>query len=216
MHRFFRLIKTTFQHIWRNLWLAAMTTLIIVLASLSGHILIITQSLTTSLERVVTGKIDITLYLATDVSSDGARELQKKISALPVVKTVQVETADDVYARFLKRYEYEPATVKALKVVDTNPFGPVLRVTAASLGAYPLLQEALSDPALAADGVIERRSFDRRSSALERFARIARAVRLGVEGTVAFFVLFSLGFDRIFGYMESNYFHQVNRLKAED
>ena len=192
MSQFFRLIKAMFVHFWRNAWLSMITILIIFFASLALHLLFATSAIADATASFLRKKVDIALYLAPNLTVDDATKLQKKITTLNDVDTVVASTPDEVYTEFLKRYERESETVKALKSIDANPFGYVLKVTAKRLEDYPQLYAELSDPHFVPEGVIERKNFDDRSDALSRFSQLEHTVRLGMIGLVAFFALLSL------------------------
>ncbi len=192
MSQFLRLLKATFQHFWRNLWLSVITITIIFFASVAMHIFVASNSLAQATSSFLRQKIDIALYLVPSVTAPQAQKLQQTIAALPLVAEVRVSTPADVYADFLKRYEREAETMKAIRSIDSNPFGYVVRVTAKRLEDYPRLYDALSDPQVVPEGSVERKNFDDRSDALKRFTVVERSVRLGMLGVVAFFVLLSL------------------------
>ncbi len=192
MSKLLRIIKATAVHFRRNLWLSLITIVIMGFASFSGHLLMATRVLTTAAAELLTQKVDITLYLSPSATNEIAGELQKKIQAIERVASVQVESADEVYAAFLKRYEKENDTIKALRAVNANPFGAVIRVRGNTIGDYSKIFEQLNDPTLASEGVIARKSFDDRSDLLESFSRAERSIRWTVEGVLAFFLLLSL------------------------
>ncbi|GEM_PF-3827848 len=192
MSKLLRILTSTAVHFRRNLWLSIITIVIMGFASFAGHLLIATRVLTTAAAELLTQKVDITLYLSPQTSNETAAQLQKKIQRFPNVASVQVESADQVYATFLKRYEKENDTIKALRAINTNPFGSVIRVRGDTIGDYSKIFEELNDPTLAAEGVIARKSFDDRSDLLERFSHVERSIRWTVEGVLAFFLFLSL------------------------
>lgn len=168
------------------------TILIMGFASVSAHVLIGTRVLAASAAQLLTQKVDITVYLTPTSNTAAAEGVATKIKTIPGVASATVESAEEVYAAFQQRYAQESDTVKALKAINVNPFGPVVRVRGNAISDYPTIYAGLSDPAFAPEGVIQRTSFDNNADLLNRFSSMERTIRWSVEGVLAFFLLLSL------------------------
>ncbi len=150
---FFRLLKIAFQNFYRNIWLSLVTLTIIILALLSINILVILNIFTDFAIEQVKDKIDISIYLKSNVNEDQAYAIKSKIESIPEVKEIIYTTAEEALKNFKKRHENDLTLLESLDELENNPLGITFVVKAGDSNDY---QKILAQ--------IEGREFDEYSN----------------------------------------------------
>ena len=85
---FIRIIKFSFQDIYRNIWLSIVTITILILALFSINLLLAVRVISATAIGAVKDKIDVSLYLKPDSTEEEIMALKGQISNLIQVKEV--------------------------------------------------------------------------------------------------------------------------------
>ena len=152
-----RILKFSFQDILRNIWLSIVTILILILTLLSVNLLISVQTISTAAVNTVKDKIDISLYLQSDVSEDDVLALKAKIAVLENVKSVNYISQAQALNAFQLVHQGEPKVIEALQELENNPLTPSLVVEPKKTDDFDIL---ISELNRINDPIIESRNFD--------------------------------------------------------
>src|SRR3989339_408329 len=101
---FFRIVKFSFQEIFRNMSLSIMTVLILILMLLSINTLIIVKVLTDESITAVKNQIDVSIYFNPEATEDEITEIRDYVSAFPEVEQEIFLDRDQVFEEFKKNY----------------------------------------------------------------------------------------------------------------
>lgn len=138
-----RLIKFAWQDFWRNLWLSAVTILMIVLALLSVNTLILFNVATERIIAAVEQNIDIVVFLKPEVSTEQAQAIVADLEKNADAKEVHLVTAEQALQEFQLRFKDNPTVLATLKELDGNPLGARVTVQAKEPQLYPAILASL-------------------------------------------------------------------------
>lgn len=140
-----RIVKTGLVNFVRNAWLAiaamaVMTvTLTIVLFSL------ITNATFANTIAQITNKIDISVYLKDDISTNDRNKLVDGIKGLPNVKAVKYLSKDQALANYQKQNAGNEQLLSAISATD-NPLPATIQVKPRDLNRIQDIKDYLSKP----------------------------------------------------------------------
>ncbi|MFA5047600.1 MAG: permease-like cell division protein FtsX [Patescibacteria group bacterium] len=172
-----RSIVFALQSFWRNIWLSLATIFIISLALLSINFLVVINAISDSAVLAVKDRIDISIYLKTDVRESKIAEMKNNLQTLPQVKAVDYKTPADNLDSFKSRHLNDPNIQETLKELSGNPLGATLIVKAKELGDYPEILKAIDDPAYS--DLIEEKNYDDHQLVINRINSITNNVKKG-------------------------------------
>jgi len=144
------------------------------------------------LVQAVTGNVEVTVYLTDPVNDDIVAELMDTLQQLPAVDTVQFESKEEAYQRFVELFSNQQAVVEN---ADPDAIPASLRVKLADTSQYAQVTEALGcvtdeatgATACAAPGVRKVNDF---RELLDRLSTITDVLSYGI-GFVALVMLVS-------------------------
>lgn len=164
-----RIIKFSFQDIWRNIWLSVITITILILALFSVNMLLTVNVISNSAIEAVKEKIDVILYLKEDAKEEEAVALKIRISNLSQVKEVSYISKAEALKSFKAKHKDNPEILEALRELGKNPLTPSLVVKPQNADDYQALIDGLSG---IDDDIIESRNFDDHKSMLDKINSI--------------------------------------------
>lgn len=126
---FFRIVKFGFQDVTRNIWLSAVTVIILILALFSINMLLVVKVIGEAAIGAVKSKVDVSLYVKQDVEEKEILALKAQISNIEAVKDVRYISREEALEIFKKNYGNNSEVLSALRELGKNPLSPVLVVT---------------------------------------------------------------------------------------
>ncbi len=81
-------------------------------------------------------KVDMSIYLQTELPVEKVEEIKAQLSALDEVKSVEYVTAEQSLEDFKTRHKDDALILQSLQVVGANPFYPAFNVQAKTSGQY--------------------------------------------------------------------------------
>jgi len=184
-----RLFKFAVQDIGRNFGLSFMTVLILVLTILSVNALLSVQIITDKAVEMVKNQVNVSVYFNPDASANDVQKIQKYVLSFDEVVDARLESSDEVLASFRQRHNLSPDILSALSELDQNPFGPTMVIKTKEPSDYKKITQALNVPEY--KGIIEAKSFDEHSGAIDKIQNITSRAESFVLGLVVLFVIFS-------------------------
>jgi cell division transport system permease protein len=190
-----RIIKSAFQDMARNIGLSFMTILMLVLMLLSVNVLLAVDNVTKEAVRLVKDQVNVSLYFAADAGDKDIGEVRNYISEFPEVIDVKLLTREEVLSSFQNRHKASPEVQQALIELGANPFGPTMIIKTKEPGDYKKIFEAINVPEY--EHFIEAKSFDGNEEAISRIQNITNRVeRIGfglsaLFAVIAFFIIFN-------------------------
>lgn len=183
----FRVIKFSLQDLARNIWLSVITIIIIVLALLSVNLLLMVKVLGSAAVSAVKEKVDISLYLKSDVEESRILALKSQISSLDSVKEVTYISQQEAIASFRDKHKDNADILQALSELGRNPLSPSLVVTPKDTNNYEDLLVSLNK---IDDQLIESRNFDDHRAMLAKINNLTdKAYRVGLIISLLFILI---------------------------
>ncbi|MES2876246.1 MAG: permease-like cell division protein FtsX [Patescibacteria group bacterium] len=192
---FLRMCRYGVNNFSRNAWLtvaatAVMTiTLLIVFTTLAAR-----NTLVTTVDDIK-DKVDMSIYLKTDVGDDEVKKIQSELRSLETVTAVSYISPEDARGSFAEQNSKNPEALSALNEA-TNKFSGTLRVKLVDINDTRELANFVKTNETVKDNIDPSRepSFaGERKNAIEGIAKgVVFADRVGIIATVVFVVISSL------------------------
>src|SRR3990167_9359470 len=168
---FFRVIKFSFQDLWRNIWLSAVTIVILFLGLLSVNLLLVVKVLGSTAVRAIKEKIDISLYLKPEADESRILALKSQISLVSQVKEVNYISKQTALETFRNKHKDNQEILQALAELGKNPLSPSLVIRPKDVDNYEELIAALNG---FDDEIIESRNFDDHQAILMKINNLTK------------------------------------------
>ncbi|PIZ96395.1 MAG: hypothetical protein COX80_01400 [Candidatus Magasanikbacteria bacterium CG_4_10_14_0_2_um_filter_33_14] len=172
---FFRIVKFSFQEIFRNMSLSIMTVLILILMLLSINTLIIVKVLTDESITAVKNQIDVSIYFNPEATEDEITEIRDYVSAFPEVEQENFLDRDQVFEEFKKNYFDNDDVLSSLNELVDNPLGPTLIIKTRDPKDYEKIIKALTVPEY--ENIIEAKTFGDTQTAINKIHAITTNVQ---------------------------------------
>lgn len=185
----YRIIKFSFQDIFRNIWLTIVTITILLIALFSINILLTVRLISDNAVAAIREKIDISLYLKPETVESEIIALKNKISTSPKVREVVYTSKQSAIDSFRAKYENDPTVLAALKELGRNPLSPSLTVIPKNFEESNLV---INDLKMLDSSIIESRDFSDNTSILNKISSITKRVNEVGLGIILIFALTSL------------------------
>ncbi len=185
----FRIIKFSFQDIFRNIWLTIITVTILVVALFSVNMLITIRLISDNAVLAVKEKINISLYIKADTPESEIIALKNKISGFDKVREVNYISKQTALDSFRDKYKNNQSVLVALKELGRNPLSPSLTISPKDFNNSNLLINELK---MLDNQIIESRDFSDNTIILEKINNITKRVNEVGLIIIALFILTSL------------------------
>lgn len=189
MLSFFRIIKFSFQDIFRNIWLSIVTITILILALFSINMLFTVKLVSQNAVVAIKNKINISLYFKADASEVMVLDVRQKVEAMPDVKEAVFISKNQALDNFRNNNKNNPEILNALKELGKNPLSPSLIITPRDFDNSAALITSLK---MLESDAIESRDFSDNSSILEKINFITSRINEVGMFLIIIFVLTSL------------------------
>jgi cell division transport system permease protein len=130
--------------------------------------------------RLLTEKVDVTVYFTTDAPEAEILTMQSTLQALPEVAYVGYVSRDQALADFRERHKNDQLTLSALDELGDNPLGASLEVRAKETSQYQTIAnylEAQQKAETPDSAIIDRVNFYQNKTAIDRLTNIIETSR---------------------------------------
>ncbi len=138
-----RIIKSGWLDFRRNSGLSLATVFIMVMAISLVTSLFLLQKTTDYLVTSLSEKVDMAVYFGEEPSTDEIDTIQKELSGLPEVKSLQYISKEEALARFITRHQGEEVIMESLQEVGGNPLLSSLNIKAFEATQYASISSFL-------------------------------------------------------------------------
>lgn len=190
-----RILRFSFQDIFRNISLSFMTVLILILMLLSTNTLLVVRVLTTKAIESINEQLDISVHFVPDADSEQVVELQNYLSSFPEVSSVSYFDSEAVLQQFKDSNQHKPELLESLEVLDENPFGASIVVKAINPEDYSKVISALDVPEY--EALILEKDFSDTEFGIQKIHEITSQVEkftiilTAIFAVIAFIVIFN-------------------------
>jgi len=187
--KFKRVLKSGFFNFWRSGYVSFASMMVMVVTlSVIGSVIFVSAILNITMEEL-RSKVDVNVYFVTTAPESDILSLQKKIEALPEVKTVEYTDRDQALANFKLQHENDQITLQALDELGDNPLGAALNIKAKEPSQYEGIANFLNEEnILSSDGrkIIDKINYFENRMAIDKLSRIiGSAESLGLVVSLA-------------------------------
>lgn len=121
---FIRILNNGFLNYWRNFWLSAAATAIMVTTLFILSTLLILNALADVSLKTVQEKVDVSIYFKPQVSENLIFQIQKQVELLPQVKSILYIPPVTARDRFKQLHKDEPLLIESVEQFSEtdNPF----------------------------------------------------------------------------------------------
>lgn len=187
---FIRIVKTGIVNFWRNFWLSAAATsvMIVTLVILSSLLLlfIITNYSVTSIKE----KVDISAYFKVGTNESQVINIKKQLETDPRVKEVKYVSAEEALAAFRDKHQNDELITGSLDELSDNPLPPTLQIKASTLEDYDAINELLKSENY--NGLIDSVNFEDNRIVIERLNKILRFIITFGSGLIIIFAMIAV------------------------
>jgi len=168
-----RIIKFSFQDIFRNIWLSLVTVIILILALLTVNMLLVVKVVGDTAVDAIKEKIDVNLFLKSSSEESDILALKSNLEKLGEVKSVEYVSKIDALEKFKEKHSDNAEILDSLRELGTNPLTPTLVIKPSSLDDFDNLINRLN---AMDDDIIESRNFADYKLILEKINSITKKV----------------------------------------
>jgi cell division transport system permease protein len=191
--KFKRIMKSGFFSFWRSGYVSFASILVMFITlSVIGSTMFVNAILSVTMNEL-RNKVDINVYFVTTAQESDILSLQKKIEALPEVKSVTYMSRDGALANFKTQHENDQITLQALDELGANPLGASLNIKAKQPSQYESITQFLNEEnILSSDGtkIIDKINYFENKTAIEKLSRIIdSAEKLGMVISLALVIV---------------------------
>jgi cell division transport system permease protein len=187
---FFRIIKTGFVNFWRNIWLSAAATLVMVITLIILSVLLFLFAITNYSITSIKDRVDISVYFNTGTSEARALEIKNEIATNPLVREVTYMSPSEALQLFRERHQGEDEILQSLIELNDNTHQATLHVKAVNLESYPDIAASLN--AEKYQSAIAEVNFEDNRALIERLNRILDFIIITGTALVAIFSLIAI------------------------
>ena len=140
---FKRIIKSGWLGFRRNSGLSLATVFIMVMAISLVTALFLLQKTTDFLVMSLSEKVDMAVYFNEEPSTEQIDTIQKELSGMPQVKSLQYISKEEALAKFVTRHQGEEVIMESLQEVGGNPLLSSLNIKAFEATQYAAISSFL-------------------------------------------------------------------------
>jgi cell division transport system permease protein len=180
-----RVTKAGFFNFWRSGYVSFASILVMVITlTVIGSVIFVSAVLNVTMNEL-RNKVDVNVYFIPTTNEADVLSLQKKLEALPEVKSVEYESREQTLENFKLKHANDQITLQGLEELNDNPFGASLNIKAKEPSQYESIANFLDEEnILSSDGknIIDQNTYSKNENkvAIDKLSRVMdSAERLG-------------------------------------
>jgi cell division transport system permease protein len=171
---FFRVIRSGFTNFWRNIWMSAAATMVMVITLVILSTLLLLFLLTNYSVKTVRERVDISAYFKTGLAESQIMAVKQQVENEPLVTEVTYTSAADGLVLFKQRHANDKLLTESINALDENPIQAVIHVKAANLSDYQQISDELRSDKYAA--AIDKVNFEDNRDVIVNLNRILKFI----------------------------------------
>jgi cell division transport system permease protein len=133
----YRAIKTGVINFWRNIWLSATATLIMIVTLTILTLILILFNLTSFAVNNVQERVDVSVYFRNETSENQIMAIKEDLEKMPQVASINYVSSTEALELFKQRHAGDPLIQESLSQLSENPLPATIQVKAKQLEQYP-------------------------------------------------------------------------------
>lgn len=171
---FFRVIKTGFVNFWRNLWLSAAATMVVVITLVIFCVLTLLFGVTKYSVEAIKDRVDVSVYFKAGTPETRINDLRQELRNNPKVREAQYVSAEQALTNFKDKHANDPLILESLVELADNPLPATIQIKATVLEDYPEIARQLNDGPFKND--ITKVNFEDNRLLIERLGKVLRII----------------------------------------
>lgn len=184
---FFRVIKTGFVNFWRNLWLSAAATMVVVITLVIFCVLALLFGVTKYSVEAIKDRVDVSVYFKAGTPETRINDLRQELRNNPKIRESQYVSAEQALANFKDKHVNDPLILESLVELADNPLPATIQIKATVLEDYPEIARQLNEGPFKND--ISKVNFEDNRLLIERLGKVLRVI---VSAGIVLVSVFSL------------------------
>jgi cell division transport system permease protein len=138
-----RILKFSWQHFWRNVWLSIVTITIIVLTLFSLTTLVLVNAIADSAVGSVRETVDVSLYFDNKMTGEAVELLKTQLEEIDEIAEIEYISPETALERFKADHVDDVDITASLAELEDNPLGATLILKAHNVDEYPIIMEKI-------------------------------------------------------------------------
>lgn len=153
-----RVLRFSWQHFWRNIWLSIITMTIIVLTLFSLTTLIAVNVIADAAVNSIKETVDVSLYFDNQMGEEAILALKNELGKIDEISEIKYISATEALENFKIIHADDADIQETVAELESNPLGATLIVHAYRVEDYPLIMKKIEE--LKADQLAEQIDYD--------------------------------------------------------
>lgn len=190
-----RTFKESLSNFVRNGWLSIAAVSVLLLSLFIIGILFMVTKVSNDVLLNTQNKVNVSVYLKSDVSEDRIMEIKKEIEGYPNIQSVQYVSRDQALEDFKKSNIGEPVIIQSLEEIGENPLLASLVVKATGPDKYEAVSNQISDATFKDD--ISRVNYGRNKEIIEKLNNLINETKkiglilVGLFSVISILIIFN-------------------------
>ncbi|MEX1997574.1 MAG: permease-like cell division protein FtsX [Candidatus Andersenbacteria bacterium] len=185
---FMRILRTAFQNLWRNIWLAVATLIITTITLLMMSVLYFANIFGVQVLQNIEDKVDLSVIFKENVQEQYITTIAQEVRARQDVQAVTIVTSAQALDIFRQRHVDDPLIEESLQELQDNPLPATMYIVATEPRFYQNIAQSLE--AEKYSPFIDRVNYENSRGVIERLIAIISSVKnIGFLVTVTFALL---------------------------
>ncbi len=181
----FRVFKSGFVNFWRNIWLSAAATMVMVITLIILTVLFLLFILTSYSVNTIKERVDISAYFKTGLAEAQISSIKQELETNPRIREITYTSAAQAFEDFKQRHANDPLITESLNQLSENPLPATLQIKAATLDDYAAIAQDLQSEKY--QTAIDKVNFEDNRDIIDRLNRILKfIVTFGIILTAIF------------------------------
>ncbi len=192
-----RILRFGFKNYFRNIWLSIAASGIMVITILTISILFLLNWVGDMTLNIVKDKVDISIFLRSDVSESEINQVRNKLLSLSEVKTITFVSKEEALRNFQKKHQENSLMLSSIMELDDNPLQPTLVVKARYPEDYSAIADHLQIEQF--DNIVEKVNYEDNRDIINKLTSISENLRkVGIGLSIVFgFVVILVVFNTV-------------------
>lgn len=171
-----RILKFSWQHFWRNVWLSIVTITIIILTLFSLTTLVLVNAIADAAVNSIRETVDVSFYFDNKISGEAVELLKNELTEkIPEIKEIIYISAQEALDEFKQKHRADADIQASLAELEHNPLGAILILKAHNVDDYPQIMEKISG--MRAETLAEKIDYDDHRLLISRINNFADKIR---------------------------------------
>ncbi len=182
---FWRIVRAALQNFWRNIWLAAATTVIMTITLMMIALLYFANVFGREVLRSIEQKVDLSVSFRGEATAEQIAVVAREMKARSDVASVEIITSEQALELFRERNKDRPFIEEALRELEANPLPASMFITTTEPRFYQDIARHLAAERFSP--VIAEVNYEDSRAVIERLISIISAVKnIGFTATMVF------------------------------